>query len=81
MVAHIVCRMMVNVQNANGLTVFHSRLQRMKMLAGRGLLFALVGFALAGCGHNELLQIERIMESDKRLFLMLLSAVLFMGVC
>lgn len=55
---------MVNVQNANGLTVFHSRLQRMKMLAGRGLLFALVGFALAGCGHNELLQIERIMESD-----------------
>ena len=63
-IANKVGCMIAKVQNAKGLTVGQSRLQRMKKLVCRFLLFALVGFTLVGCGHNELLQIERIMESD-----------------
>lgn len=55
--------MMVSAQNAIGLAVGH-RLHSMKKLVGRILLFALAWVTLTGCGHNELIQIERIMESD-----------------
>ena len=55
--------MMVSAQNAIGLAVGH-RLHSMKKLVGRILLFALAWVTLTSRGHNELIQIERIMESD-----------------
>ena len=62
-IANKVGCMMVSAQNAIGLAVGH-RLHSMKKLVGRILLFALAWVTLTGCGHNELIQIERIMESD-----------------